>query len=259
MPNLLVASCKICFVAQFFRPVACSPMRKLRHTLEQSRAKVSQVSLTRRIQALLTIIASIVIVGAPHRTLAAPKASPLSEIIKQGRASINRGQPEHALNDARKAIEIYGNSAEAYFLLGRAQQDIGLKTEALLSYSKAIDLDPRSASAYSNRGLVKGSLGDMKGAIRDFDKAIEVNKGFAAAYLNRGVAAGAMGNSRAALADFNSAIKANPKYTDAYQNRGIAKELIGDIKGACGDWKTAASMGSTEARKWYTKQCSSTF
>lgn len=223
-------------------------------SLQKKRSILKLSFLARQILPLVATACTVMIGGA-YKAIAGPPSPSISEIIKQGRLKLNRGQPEQALLDARRAIELNSNVAEAYFLLGRSQQDIGLKSDALSSYSKAIELDPRYVSAYSNRGLVKGALGDMKGAIKDFDRAIEVDKSFAVAYLNRGVAFGAMGNARAALADFNSAIRVNSKYTDAYQNRGIAKELMGDIKGACTDWKLAAAMGSVESRSWHAKQC----
>ena len=103
-------------------------------SLQQRRSILKLSFLALRILPLVATAATVMILGA-YKAIAGPPSPAISEIIKQGRLKLNRGQPEQAILDARRAIELNSNVAEAYFLLGRSQQDIGLTSESLSSYS----------------------------------------------------------------------------------------------------------------------------
>jgi tetratricopeptide (TPR) repeat protein len=86
------------------------------------------------------------------------------------------------------------------------------------------------------------------GAISDYGKAVEIKPGHAEAYYNRGVAYARLGNYGQAVSDYGRAIELNPKYAAAYNNRGAAYAKTGNRVQAIEDMKTAARLGSEDAK-----------
>ena len=72
---------------------------------------------------------------------------------------------------------------------------------AIADYSRAIELDSDDADAYYSRGNAKSELGDHYGAIADYSRTIELTPDFAANYLYRGVAKSKLGDRAGAEAD----------------------------------------------------------
>jgi tetratricopeptide (TPR) repeat protein len=101
---------------------------------------------------------------------------------------------------------------------------------------------------HNNRGAAYLEIGDYFRAIEDFDKAIAISPRYANPYYNRGIAYGKLGNHTRAFGDFNKAIELDPNYLMAYYNRGMAYGNIGNYEKGYEDLKTAARLGSEEAR-----------
>jgi tetratricopeptide (TPR) repeat protein len=64
----------------------------------------------------------------------------------------------------------------------------GQPDRALADFNKALELNPRLAEAYSNRGWAYFEKGQYDQAIADCDKALELNPRLAEAYNNRAIA-----------------------------------------------------------------------
>ncbi len=73
-----------------------------------------------------------------------------------------------------------------YFFRGNIRDIEQDPQGALSDFSKAIELNPDYTMAYNNRGIIKGSLQDYEGALEDFSKAIELEPDYADAIYNRG-------------------------------------------------------------------------
>ena len=91
-------------------------------------------------------------------------------------------------------------------------------------------------------------------AIIDYDMAIKINSRDARFYDNRGVAHYRLGDYRRAVADFAMAIDLKPGSSSTYYNRAMAHVGIGQNKQAIEDLKTAAKLGSEEARNFLKSQ-----
>ena len=64
---------------------------------------------------------------------------------------------------------------------------MGNPDAAIADCSRAIELNPGDAEAFNNRGLAKRAKGDLAGAIADFDQSILLKANDATAYVNRGL------------------------------------------------------------------------
>ena len=89
-----------------------------------------------------------------------------------------------AEEQARKALAVDPNSAEAYALLGTALFAEKEPDEALEAYNKVIELKPNDASGYLNRGVLYTSMKKDAEAEADFKKAIALNPKNLEAYAN---------------------------------------------------------------------------
>jgi tetratricopeptide (TPR) repeat protein len=158
------------------------------------------------------------------------------------------GNRSQAISDFNRAIEIDPNYAAAYNNRGNAYGNLGDHAEAISDFNRAIEIDPNDAVAHTNRGIAYGNLGNRMQAIRDFDRAIEIDPNYTVAYYNRGIAYGSLGDHTQAIKDFDRAIEIDPNYAVAYYNRGIAYDNLGKYERAYEDLRTAARLGSEEAK-----------
>ena len=175
--------------------------------------------------------------------------------INRGLSYYQLGNRNKALKDFDEAIRINPHCADAYNDLGVVHYLLGKYNEAIKDYDKAIEINPKNAEYYNSRGYVHATLGSYKDAINDYDKAIELRPELFTAYFNRGNSYFRLSDYRQAASDYNKAIGINPKYGDAYNNnRALAYSELGNNKQAVEDMKTAAKLGSEEAKNLLKSQ-----
>ncbi len=111
-------------------------------------------------------------VAAP---VSAPAPPDFSFYQKRGDGSLAKGDPDSAIADYSKAIElrpmetsVYLNRGVAY--LGKKSYDL-----AILDFSKVIELDPARSVAYLNRGNTFEKKGEVQKALTDFQKAADLD------------------------------------------------------------------------------------
>jgi len=87
-----------------------------------------------------------------------------------------------------KLIKRYPNNSKAYFFRGKTYIWEENPQQAMRDFSKAIELDPRNPETYKFRGLVFNIIGNYEMAIQDYDRAIEMKPSEADLYYLRGSA-----------------------------------------------------------------------
>jgi protein O-mannosyl-transferase len=162
----------------------------------------------------------------------------------------NLGNYTRAIEDFDKAIEIDPKYAKAHINRGLAYDNLGNYTRAIEEFDRAIEIDPKFSMTYYHRGIACGKLGNHALAIENLDKAIEINPKYAIFYYSRGMAYGKLGNHSRAIVDFDRAIEIDPKFLLAYYNRGMAYGNLGRYEQAYEDLKTAAILGSEDAKNF---------
>ncbi len=160
-----------------------------------------------------------------------------------------------ALADASRAVELNPNLADAWLMRATAKVYLDNPKGALEDVTRAIQLNPKEASSYAIRALAKTALQDFAGAIVDANQAVTLDGNNAIAYTARSTARVFTQDFRGALEDANRAMQINPTNSDNYFVRGVAKIGLGDGVGGCGDLRTAANLGSAEARTTYQQFC----
>lgn len=165
----------------------------------------------------------------------------------RGLAYQTKGEPDRAIADYNRAIELDPKLAFAYSGRADAYKDRGELDRAIADYNRAIELDPNYADAYNGRGIAFEAKGDMDKAIAYYTRALELDPEFVRAYNGRGNAYKAKGELKSAIADYNRAIDLDPNYVYAYSNRAAVSEASGDLAKARADRGKAAELNSKDA------------
>lgn len=187
----------------------------------------------------------------------------------RGRAYLNRGLMEYALDDAEKVIELNGKDAlgwqlkgealiaagkgdsaiaalqmgllkkkstEGYYHLGRAFNRNGQPTEAINAFNACLSLDSTYYRALRESGVSYSEIGDTATAHARFNEAISMESTDPVNWNSRGHHYWARnGFHERALIDYNKALRLNANYAFAYNNRGFSKWNTGNKKGALKD------------------------
>jgi tetratricopeptide (TPR) repeat protein len=163
--------------------------------------------------------------------------------------------PQQALDNYTRAIELDPNYAEAYANRGSAFYTQGNRAAAMANYTRAIELDPKLAVAYYNLGFAHYDQGDPAAAIADYTQAIELDPKLAQAYINRGSAFHAQGDLAAAIADYTQAIELAPEDADAYYNRGNTYYAHHNLAAATADYSQVIKLDPKYADAHYNLAC----
>ncbi len=160
----------------------------------------------------------------------------------RGNTWYEKGDPDRAIADYNRAIEINPNMADVYNNRGLAWDIKGDYDRAIADYTKAIETNPRYSDPYNNRGLIWDIKGEPDRAMADYTKALEIYPYFATAYYNRGNVWYMRGDYDRAIADYDKALEIKPNFSTAYNNRGDAWGKKGDYAQAIADYDRALAI-----------------
>lgn len=109
-------------------------------------------------------------------TGADPQLDPLKEALTaydEGRAALDAGQTEAAVDAMTRATESDPRSPELWLWLGKAHADDGDLIAAIRAADKALGLDPDLLEARYDRACWKSRFGDLEGAAQDLSVAAQ--------------------------------------------------------------------------------------
>lgn len=152
------------------------------------------------------------------------------------------GQLDKAFEDISRAIRVDDGRAEAYLNRGMIIRQMGQYVPAIRDFSQAIELDPKNYVYYTNRGMTYGNTGQYDLALNDLDKALELNPEYARAYNIRGAVHLSLAKPKEALDDFNKAVRFGPNDPDAYRNRARLLQDSGEYDLASQDLNKAIEL-----------------
>ncbi|OLC55039.1 MAG: hypothetical protein AUH92_02955 [Acidobacteria bacterium 13_1_40CM_4_69_4] len=138
---------------------------------------------------------------------------------------------DEAAGQYREAVRLEPGNVQylvnlAHSLIGR-----GRDQEARDLLRRALDIDPRSAVGYTNLGAIELAHGDVQAALRAYAEAVRLEPGNADYQRNLGVAQHEAGDRRAAES-FRRALAIRPADPDLLDGLGLALLDAGDPGGA---------------------------
>jgi len=141
----------------------------------------------------------------------------------RGKAYLQKGQVESAIENLQKVIQLQPDFANAYLHLGAAYYALGQPEQAIDHIQKHIKLQPGSAVAYISLGNVYASMEQRQKAIECYAKAAELQPKDATPYYCIGIIHCQLGNYRAAIDNFKIALDLQP------HSEAIAKFSLADV------------------------------
>lgn len=143
--------------------------------------------------------------------------------------------------------------AEQHKQRGDLFYNLSNPNRAIVDYNRAIELNQGYSEAFYYRGNIKSFLKDIEGSIMDFSKAIRLKPDYFHAYINRGSAKCNLKDFRGGISDYNIAVNLNPNYSDTYYNRGLAKSKLNDFKEAVIDFNKSIELNPTQSMAYFSR------
>jgi tetratricopeptide (TPR) repeat protein len=102
---------------------------------------------------------------------------------QKARKELNAGQEllasgkevDKAIEHLQKAVKIYPNFADAYFLLGTAYMQQSNAADAQAALEKAVQIEPKMGPGYITLGMVENHVKDYAAAEKNLTKALDFN------------------------------------------------------------------------------------
>ncbi len=175
------------------------------------------------------------------------------EHVMRGMADLQLEDPQSALANYTRAIQLNPNLVIAYNNRGNLRQQIGDREGAIVDFSSVLEIDPDSATAYNNRAVVHADLGRSTEAIADYTQAIKLEPTFAGAYSNRGNAYSYLDRYPEAIADYTRSIELQPDFNITYLNRANMYRIQGDFELSLADFDRAIELNPRLAFAYYNR------
>jgi tetratricopeptide (TPR) repeat protein len=160
----------------------------------------------------------------------------------------NAGGVEDALADLSEAARLVSdNTALALLIRADLYLHNGDPERAITEYTRLIDLEPKSARAYARRGAAYSAKGAYDQAIADFDESVRLEPRAPTFYLDRAVARIASRDYDRAISDLSSAIRLDPDNLAgigalAHAMKGDVYSLNSDFDHALDDYSEALRL-----------------
>ena len=159
-------------------------------------------------------------------------------------AYLEKGRIEDAIEQARAAVQLSPESADAHGVLGAALARSSQSDEAITQLQTALRLNPRLAQAHFNLGNVFLQRGDMTQAVSNYESELELYPKSAEAHNNLGNALLRAGRIDQAQDHFRIALSLNPRYPEAHNNMAIVLSQTGGLRDAINEWNTTLRIDS---------------
>jgi serine/threonine-protein kinase len=154
---------------------------------------------------------------------------------------VDAGQPEAALEQAQRAVELRPNYAENQLKLGWVHYSAGRFREAAAAYRQVTVLQPDNAWGFQMLGTSLHMAGDLQGAVAPYKEAIRLAPE-ARAWANLGAVYYATARLPEALRAFEEAARIEPASGTIRRSLGDARAKAGDAAGARADWRAGVEL-----------------
>jgi tetratricopeptide (TPR) repeat protein len=143
----------------------------------------------------------------------------------KGNAHSLRAEPDEAISEYERAVEINPDFAEAHNNLGVAYAGQGRLDDAIGEFEEAIEKaaldDLNRANVYYNLGLCYVKKGETDEAIKALQEAVNLRDNYAPAHYWLGCAYYAQDELDEAVEEYQQAIELEPDHADAHFNLGV--------------------------------------
>ena len=157
--------------------------------------------------------------------------------VNRAHARLALGQAEAAAADARAAIQIRRNCAEAYQVLGHALVDLGQADAALEAYRAARQRKVALPGIDNDLGLALCEANRLTEAVGHLEAAVRQMPGDPQARNNLGGVLRELGRLEAAESMYRQAIRLTPEDPTLHVNLAIVLLLAGRLREGWAEWE----------------------
>jgi serine/threonine-protein kinase len=143
--------------------------------------------------------------------------------VNLGRARSKQGKPKEAADAYRKGLALQPKNAVAEYWLGIALERLDQKEEAIAAYRRSTVLDPNNPSPFYNAGVLLAALDRDAEAVDAYRAAVHLKPDFEFAQCNLGLAQEQLGRHDEAETSFRRALELDAD--DAYALCGLGRAL----------------------------------
>ena len=159
-----------------------------------------------------------------------------------GSTLVEEGQPNEAIVEFEKAIQIKANYAPSYNNLGNALLQNGRPDLAAAQYQRALELDPHDSQVHNNLGTLLLKEGRLDEAIEQYKEAVAAAPEAAELHYNLGSALIMKGNWDDAIKHLEATLNIDNDYPEAHNKLGIAFGAAGRMDEAISQFKEALRL-----------------
>ncbi len=159
-----------------------------------------------------------------------------------GRGFAERGERQAAVEMFQRALAANPEFAQSHESLGSEYLALGRIDEAVAHFREAIRLEPTAAVAHSNLGLALASQGQSETALQHYGEALRLRPESAETHSNMGVELTTQGRLRKAVEHFEQAIELRPDYIDAWNNLGFTLTSLTEYARAAAVFEKALAI-----------------
>ena len=163
-------------------------------------------------------------------------------LSNRGNIRLALGDPQGAIRDQTKAIEISPEDLDPYLNRGIAEEALKLWQEASNDYNYILKKNPTDVSALYNLGNVMGSIDNWIEAKRLFSQAASSNNGIAMARSSEALAIYQLGDLELAEKKIRILIRKYPLFADARAALSALLWRKGFTGEAESNWAAAAGL-----------------
>lgn len=125
---------------------------------------------------------------------------------------------DKGIQDAKQAITVMPNYAEAHFLLGSLLYKDKRLDEAAEHLQKAFEVRPNYPDAHNNLGNVFFAQGKLEKAVEEYQAAVQSEPDYLEAHYNLALVLGLQGRLDETAEQYRKCIELNPGYAAAHGN-----------------------------------------
>ncbi len=166
-----------------------------------------------------TIISAYILRGRMNSALGA-------QATENGDDEEAKAKFENAIADAKKALELQADNAEAHVILGQVYLLQGQKEAALPEFEKALELDPKNVQTYVSLAAVSFQDGNFDKALELYKKAVELDPKNLQALAGLGETYLSKNEYDAAIQAAESMLAAAPNVENQVSREGIGAKFI---------------------------------
>jgi protein O-mannosyl-transferase len=160
---------------------------------------------------------------------------------------LQQGQPDQAIAQFQKAVEIKPGFVDGQDNLGIALLQKGRVDEAIVQFQKVLEIKPGYADACNGLGVALLQKGRADEAITYYERALRSKPDFTGARYNLGKALFEEGKVDAAIVQYQEALQIDPGYAEARVSLGIALLKKGRIQEAAVHFQNALEIRPNNA------------